>query len=77
MPVPKRKLASAAMVVASRAFLQRLADPAESRHLSMELRVAARTMLRHYPSAEELKAIVEKGMDLTLEPGPGAQESQQ
>ena len=71
----KRRLASAAMVVASRAFLQRLTDPAESRNLSMELRIAARTMLRHYPSTEKLREIVEKGMGLTLDPRPGAGES--
>jgi len=70
----KRRLASAAMVVASRAFLQRLTDPAESRNLSMELRIAARTMLRHYPSTEELREIVEKGMDVALDPRPGAGE---
>ena len=71
----ERRLAAAAMVVASRAFLERLVDPAESRNLSMELRVAARTLLRHYPSTEELREIVEKGMGLTLDPRPGADES--
>jgi len=63
------------MVVASRAFLQRLADPAESRHLSLELRVAARTMLRNYPSTEVLRQIVETGMGLSLDPRPEADES--
>lgn len=75
MATEKRRRASAAMVVASRAFLQRLADPAESRNLSMELRIAARTMLRHYPSTEELREIVEKGMGLTLDPRPERDES--
>jgi len=75
MDPQKRRRASAAMVVASRAFLQRLTDPAESRNLSMELRIAARTLLRHYPSSEELKAIVEKGMELSLDPRPELGES--
>lgn len=75
MATEKRRRAQGAMVVASRAFLQRLTDPAESRHLSLELRVAARTMLRHYPSTEELRQIVETGMGLTLDPRPEVGES--
>jgi hypothetical protein len=32
-------------------------------------------MLRHYPSTEKLREIVEKGMGLTLDPRPGADKS--
>ena len=49
----------AAMLIASRSFLERLADTERRYHVSRQVRTEARLMLQGFPSLEELQRMAE------------------
>lgn len=69
-PLQDRRRLQAAMLVASRGFLERLADTERRYHVSREVRGEARRLLRGYPSLEELQrmAAAEYGIELQWRP---------
>lgn len=69
-PLQDHRRLRAAMLVASRGFLERLADTERRYHVSREVRGEARRLLRCYPSLEELQrmATAEYGTELGWTP---------
>jgi hypothetical protein len=51
-----------AAVVATRDFLLRLTQPSETHRVPGEVRKEARALLRHYPVADVLKPLLQKGL---------------
>ena len=50
-------------VVSTRDFLLRLIDTKETPRIPREVRREARALLRHYPIAEQLRPVLEKGLN--------------
>jgi hypothetical protein len=69
-PLQDHRRLRAAMLVASRGFLERLVDTERRYHVSREVRGEARRLLRCYPSLEELQrmAAAEYGTELGWTP---------
>jgi hypothetical protein len=49
-------------LIATRAFLQRLSDPKETRRVPLPIRREARSLLRHYPHEEDLRSLFQTGV---------------
>ena len=49
-------------MVATRDFLLRLTNPAETRRVPGEIRREARALLRHYPVAERLRPLLQTAL---------------
>ena len=64
---PRRMISSPSQqvsaVVATRDFLLRLIDTKETPRIPREVRREARALLRHYPIAEQLRPVLEKGLN--------------
>ena len=52
-----------AAVVATRDFLLRLTQPSETYRVPSEVRKEARALLRHYPVADVLRPLLQKGLE--------------
>jgi hypothetical protein len=72
-PLRDHRRLRAAMLVASRGFLEQLASTERRYHVSRQVRDEARRLLRGYPSLEELQrmAAAEYGAELGWTPGDG------
>jgi hypothetical protein len=55
-------LQQVAAVVATRDFLLRLSQPSETHRVPGEVRKEARALLRHYPVADVLRPLLQKGL---------------
>ena len=51
-----------ASVVASRDFLLRLSDPHATKRVPGEVRKEARALLRHFPTAEKLRPLLQEAL---------------
>lgn len=51
-----------AAVVASRDFLLRLSDPHVTKRVPGEVRKEARALLRHFPTAEKLRPLLQEAL---------------
>lgn len=51
-----------AAVVASRDFLLRLSDPHATKRVPGEVRKEARALLRHFPTAEKLRPLLQEAL---------------
>jgi hypothetical protein len=52
-----------ASMIATRNFLLRLTQPKETPRMSRDVRGEARALLRHYPSEEVLRPVLEQGFE--------------
>jgi hypothetical protein len=52
-----------ASMIATRNFLLRLTQPKETPRMSRDIRGEARALLRHYPSEDVLRPVLEEGFE--------------